>query len=226
MSIRLHFIVEGPTEEAFVNQTLRPHLVSFSIWASARSVEMSRKQGRKHSGGIVNYAKPRKDIIRWLRQDQNSDARFTTMFDLYSLPDDFPGYADAARASGPYERVRILEDALGNDISDFRFIPYIQLHEFEALVLADPQKLDSQYYDRSTVIRSLVQMAAQFLSPELINDGEDTAPSKRITAAIPGYRKKSAGPLVAEQIGLPTLRSRCPHFGEWLGRLEALSADI
>ena len=222
MPIRLHFIVEGPTEEAFVNRILRPHLDNFSIWAVARSVEMSRKGVRKHSGGIVNYAKPKRDIINWLRQDQNSDARFTTMFDLYSLPDDFPGYEDAAQTSNPYERVSILENALGIDISDSRFIPYIQLHEFEALVLADPQQLDSQYYGLSTIIQSLVQMAAQFRSPELINDGEDTAPSKRITAAIPGYKKKSTGPIVTEQIGLPTLRSRCPHFGEWIGRLEAL----
>ena len=60
------------------------------------------------------------------------------MFDLYALPADFPGYAEARREVDPYGKVRILEDALGNDIADRRFIPYIQLHEFEALILADP----------------------------------------------------------------------------------------
>ena len=225
MAIRLNFIVEGPTEKTFVRDTLRSHMAHFYIWASARCVETSRKREVRYSGGIVNYAKPRNDINRWLMEDQNPDARFTTMFDLYSLPNDFPGYADAVRTSGPYERVRILEDALGQDISDSRFIPYFQLHEFEALLLADPQKLESQFEGYGPEIRRLVEMTSGYASPELINSGATTAPSKRIIASLPEYkgRKPSAAPIVAGRIGLPTLRSRCSHFGEWVGRLEALA---
>ena len=149
------------------------------------------------------------------------------MFDLYGLPADFPGYEDAAQEIDPYSRVRTLEHALSQDIPDPRFIPYLQLHEFESLLLSDPQKLDSQFYDRGAAIRSLVQMTSTFKSPELINDGEDTAPSKRIIGAIPEYggMKASAGPIVAEKIGLSTLRVRCEHFGEWLGRLEHLAKE-
>ena len=68
-------------------------------------------------------------------------------------------------------------------------------------------------------------MTSEFGSPELINDREDTAPSRRIIGAIPEYggMKASAGPIVAERIGLPTLRLRCEHFGQWLGRLEGLA---
>ena len=225
MAIRLHFIVEGQTEETFVNETLRPHLEKLSIWASARCVETSRKGGVKHRGGIRSYAKVKKDLDNWLKEDQNEDARFTTMFDLYALPTDFPGYGDAARISDPYHRVETLEDALRDDVSDCRFVPYIQLHEFEALLLADPQKLESQFYDHGREIQRLVDLTSGFDSPELINDGADTAPSKRITAEIPEYAraKASAGPIAAEKIGLPTLRLRCSHFGEWVGRLEALA---
>ena len=222
MPVRLNFIVEGQTEEALVNRILSPYLAESSIWASARSVMTSIKGGVKYRGGIREYAKASSDINRWLMEDQNPEVRFTTMFDLYGLPEDFPGYADAARTSDTYERVGILENALGRDISDLRFIPYIQLHEFEALLLADPQKLDSHYYDRGAAIQTLVGMAAQYGSPELIDDGVSTAPSKRITLAIPEYRKAAAGPIVAGKIGLPSLRLRCSHFGQWLGRLEAL----
>ena len=118
-----------------------------------------------------------------------------------------------------------MEDALSGEISDSRFIPYIQLHEFEALLLSNPQKLDSQFFDRSAEIQRLVEMVSEFDSPELVNDGDDTAPSKRITDEIPEYEKTkaSAGPIVAEKIGLSTLRSTCEHFGKWLGRLEALT---
>ena len=224
MAIRLNFIVEGQTEEAFVNTILRPHLADFAVWASARRVMTSRKGGIKHSGGIVNYAHARSDIGRWLREDKNQDAHFTTMFDLYHLPEEFPGYADAERASNPYSRVKILEDALAAEIADWRFTPYLQLHEFEALLLAEPRQLGTQFSGCDSEIERLSQMAAQFDSPEWVNDGESTAPSKRIIAEIPEYagRKVSAGPIVAGQIGLPALRAKCRHFGEWLARLEAL----
>ncbi|MYA21831.1 MAG: DUF4276 family protein, partial [Gemmatimonadetes bacterium] len=121
-------------------------------------------------------------------------------------------------------RVKVLDDGLGEDISDRRFIPHFQLHEFEALLLSDPQKLDAQF-DRSTGIRRLVDMVASFDSPELINDGNDTSPSKRIIGEIPEYErmKVSAAPIVADKIGLPTLRLKCKHFGEWICKLETLN---
>lgn len=34
---------------------------------------------------------------------------------------------------GPYERVARLEKAFGDSINHLRFMPYLQLHEFEAL---------------------------------------------------------------------------------------------
>ncbi len=229
MSIRLHFIVEGQTEETFVNQTLRPHLAKLCIWADARCVMTSRKRGIKHRGGISSYAKVKKDIHAWIRDDQNPDARFTTMFDLYGLPADFPSHGDTMRPLDPYRRVKILEDALRDDISDLRrrFIPYFQVHEFEALLLSDPQKLESQFYDRRSEIQRLEEMASKFDSPERINDGNNTAPSKRIIQEIPEYEgsKASAGPIVAAKIGLPTLRLKCEHFGRWLGELEALREE-
>ena len=224
MAVRLHFIVEGQTEETFVNRVLRPHLATLSIWTKARCVLTSRRRGVKYRGGIKRYAQAEGDIRAWMIEDRNSDARFTTMFDLYHLPTDFPGYKDAARISDSYQRVRTLEEALRGDIDDLRFIPYFQLHEFEALLLSDPQKLDSQFPDRSARIQRLVELVSTFDSPELINEGSTTAPSKRITDEIPEYerRKQSAGPIVAEKIGLSALRSKCEHFGEWLKSLEAL----
>ena len=75
-----------------------------------------------------------------MMEDQSTDARFTTMFDLYRLPNNFPSYETSSSIQNPYQRVRILEDALRTDLSDPRFIPYIQLHEFESLLLSDPEK--------------------------------------------------------------------------------------
>ena len=226
MGIRLNFIVEGQTEEAFVKRILNPHLANWEVYVKVRCVLTSWKNNIKHRGGIENYEKAKNDINAWIREDRNSDVRFTTMFDLYGLPTNFPGYRDAKQRSDPYGRVKVLEDALGEDISDRRFIPHFQLHEFEALLLSHPQKLDAQF-DNSTGIRQLVDMVASFDSPELINDGVNSAPSKRIIGEIPEYEKMkpSAAPIVAEKIGLPTLRLKCKHFGEWLCRLETLNKE-
>jgi hypothetical protein len=59
-------------------------------------------------------------------------------------------------------------------------------------------------------------------NPKLINDGRETAPSKRILKEIPEYDKATAGPIIAEKRGLPALRAKCRHFHEWLSRLEKL----
>ena len=224
VAVRLNFIVEGQTEEAFVKRILNPHLANLGVYVKVRCVLTSWRRNIKHRGGIGSYEKARNDINTWIKEDRNSDVRFTTMFDVYGLPTNFPGYRDAKQRSDPYGRVKVLEDALGEDISDRRFIPHFQLHEFEALLLSDPQKLDSQF-DSSTGIRQLVDMVASFDSPELINDGDNTAPSKRIIGEIPEYEKMkpSAAPIVAEKIGLPTLRLQCKHFDEWLCRLEMLN---
>ena len=223
--IRLHFIVEGQTEETFVNQVLKPYLGDRYVWADARCVLTSRRGGVKYRGGFRNYEQPRRDILSWLREDQNADARFTTAFDLYRLPSDFPGYGDAQASADPYERVRILEVALREDIGDRRVIPYLQLHEFETLLLSEPDQLAAHFTAGQAGIQNLVTMAGQAGNPELINDGPDTAPSKRIIAEIPEYAgmKPSAGPIVAGKIGLANLRLRCRHFGEWIDQLEGLA---
>ncbi|HRQ37735.1 MAG TPA: DUF4276 family protein [Chloroflexota bacterium] len=224
--IRLHLIVEGQTEETFVNTILRPHLARFEVMADAHMITTNRRYGRMGRGGISHYAQIKQDMELWIKQDKHRDARFTTMIDLYGLPADFPRFVESRRLIDAYERVQKVEQAFGEDVNDYRFVPYIQLHEFEALILADPQKLDWEFLEHDQQIRKLGALVAQ-QNPELIDDGVETAPSKRIEREIPEYagRKASAGPIVVGKIGLEMLRQRCHHFGEWLGRLEMLAIE-
>ena len=145
------------------------------------------------------------------------------MLDLYGLPDDFPGYDAAGKESDVYRRVACLENALSQDIDDRRFVPYIQLHEFEALLFCDPQKLAKYFPAHQDEIHRLLTVASAAASPELINDSRTTAPSKRIIAAISPYERQKAevGPSVAEEIGVAVLRKKCRHFDDWLTRLGA-----
>jgi hypothetical protein len=222
---RLHVLAEGQTEEAFVNRVLMPHLASFDVVADVRCVTTRRdrhRHDRVYRGGLRDFAKVQRDLERWMAEDRG--ATFTTMLDLYALPQDFPGYTDAARLHDPYARVRHLEQSLAAEVGEPRLIPYIQLHEFEALLFSNPEKFDWHYIEHAAQIARLIEIAEGFESPELIDDGERTAPSKRIIAQIPEYafQKSTAGPLIASQIGLATMRASCPHFGEWVSVLEGL----
>lgn len=224
--IRLNILTEGQTEEAFVTEVLAPELATKNIAARARCVTTGRDRRRRdivYRGGLPNYGRVRRDLERWMAEDPT--AVFTTMFDLYALPRDFPGFEAAHRLQEPYERVRTLEAALGNDIGAPRLIPYVQLHEFEALLFADPTKFDWEYLEHERQISKLVEISDAHDTPELINDGPNSAPSKRIIALIPEYafQKASAGPLIAHAIGVERMRDRCPHFADWILRLESLS---
>jgi hypothetical protein len=70
----------------------------------------------------------------------------------------------------------------------------------------------------------LQNVADSVTSPELIDDGQHSAPSRRIIEEFPQYErlKSSVGPQMAELIGLAKIRSVCPHFDAWIGRLEQL----
>jgi hypothetical protein len=222
--IRLHVTAEGQTEKGFVENVLRDHLAQFGVYTDVRCVLTGRdnRSSKEYRGGMTTYLKAKRDIRTWIQEDGRKESRFTTMFDLYSLPNDFPGVNEAKRAEDPYDRARAIETGMAVDFSESpSFIPYIQLHEFEALILADPQKLGMEYFGRDKEITELAALMKD-ANPELINGGQDTAPSKRILKLIPEYNKVTAGKQIAKEIGINMLREKCRHFHEWLSKLEGL----
>jgi hypothetical protein len=218
--IRVNAVVEGQTEETFVQECLARHFVGFDVTLTPRRVEFGRKKGRIYRGGLLEYPKLRKDVMNWLNQDTN--AMVTTMVDLYALPEEFPGRSEGARIRDPYARTVHLEAAFGEDIDSARFIPHIQLHEFEAFLFTDISKLAGYYPGYRSGIEILITEATRYESPELIDEGKLTAPSKRILREVPVYDKVVAGSIIAMEIGLPFIRSKCRHFDAWARRLEAL----
>jgi hypothetical protein len=226
---RLYLFAEGQTEQTFADTLIKPHLAQHEVYMyPPRLIANTRKKGQVHRGGGRNYAPMKNDILRSLKQDKNPDAFFTTMIDLYAIHPDFPGLAESESLSqNPTKRVEFLEKCFIEDINDDRFIPYIQLHEYEAYLFADPTCFEYLDPHRQKEIQALKAIADQYENPELINDGQQTAPSKRIIALFPDYGKaKSAfGPQLAELIGLQVIRSRCLHFNAWLSKLESLNND-
>ena len=123
---------------------------------------------------------------RRLKEDPASDAYFTTMIDLYALHVNFPGREGAEGLRDPYERVEALEKSWSDETRDSRFIPFIQLHEFEAPFVQ--RRSQFALFDlQSSKNTALQKIADGVESPERIDDGEHTAPSKRIIQQFPEY---------------------------------------
>lgn len=225
---RLHLTVEGQTEAAFATKVLTPHLSAFNVFLHRpRFTGLHRRcRGRIPSGGLLNtFGHALADIRTWLSEDRSPDARFSMMVDLYSLPIDFPGYQAAAAVPAGAPRADVLEVSLAQHIADDRFIPHLQVYEFEALVLVDPRRITSLYNVSNSQIEALCTERARYASPEEINDGQHSHPKYRIKRIVPDYDENVAGPLLTEDIGLATLRQQCPHFGKWLTRLERLDSN-
>lgn len=223
----LNVLAEGYSEKNFVEKMLGRYLDPRNRMIFSRCVTTSidRRKGKIHRGGISSYVKVKNDLQKWLKECPGSDVRFSTMFDYYALPVDFPGFNEANQKNDVYEKVKILEEAFATDIGDWRFIPYIQLHEFESLIFVDPQALDFTYIDKEDSISNLVEIAQEFGNPELINNGPETAPSKRILKEIPEYDKVVAGVDTLELIGVDLLKQSCKHFCEWIIKLENVFRD-
>lgn len=226
--IRLYLFAEGPTEQTFADNILKPHLAKYDVFLDKIIlIAHARRKGKVHRGGGRKYEPMKDDILRFLNQEKGSNVFFTTMIDLYAIAPEFPGLNESEKLrQNPIQRVEFLEKSFATDIDDQRFIPYIQLHEYEAYLFSDPSCFEFIYDNCLEKVKILQNITDSYETPELINDGAETAPSKRIIAQFAAYEKGKVadGSQLAELIGLETIRNNCPHFNSWLLRLESLNS--
>lgn len=210
-------LVEGQTEETFVRDALGPYFEEKGIFMIPTILVTKRvKSGKSFRGGLLAYSKVKGDIIKLL--NDASAALVTTMFDFYALPDDFPRKQEL-KTGHPIERVRFLENAFEQDIGHAKFLAYFSMHEFEALLFTNPEKIQ-RVFPRNKIQPQLERIKLEFGSPEEIDDSPQTAPSKRIVGLCPEYRKALHGPQVAKDIGIEHIREQCKHFDQWLDAIE------
>lgn len=223
----LHILCEGQTEERFVKEVLSPYLQQFNIYPKPILLLTSKKKNAR--GGMLSYAQAKRDLSilqKQFRDNTSEHHMFTTMFDYYALPDDFPGVEESTEIQNVRDRISFLEDKFAEDMGRGAFIPYIQLHEFEALLFVDIIKLQTEYPLSSEKIRILKKETDIYGDPELINNSPDTAPSKRIIAALAQdyhYNKVQSGTAVAYAIGIEALLKNCQHFNEWINVIQLLA---
>ena len=145
--MNLFIYVEGQEEELFVNRVLREHLRGFGVNVrkpilAATSFRLGDDEADVTVGGVTNYEAVRDDILnQFAANDVGAADVLTTLVDLYALPGTFPGH-DQAIAQGLTGRRKAehIEQAWKTDIGHLNFFPYIQVHEFEALILTRPSE--------------------------------------------------------------------------------------
>lgn len=212
---RLVFVVEGDSEVNFVKSHIIPYLYIRCKPECSISVQKVTTNRRKNTkGGVVSYALFFNEIRRVAAQKH---VAVTTLFDFFRLPPDFPGYTKDAKRVGDIESA-VKQDFVEKGIlEDNSFFPYIQMHEFEALLFSNTsawKELLSQ-----NELKQIESIRSEFNNPEDINGGELTAPSKRL-GRIFNYEKVTDSIIVMGRTEIDEIRSVCPRFNSWIQSLE------
>lgn len=204
---RLIIICEGETEQEFCQDVLSPYFLSKEIAIEYPTI-------KKSNGGIVKWNMLKRQIQSSLKQDRG--VFVSTFIDLYGLPTDYPDF--------DINNIEAIEQGMKKDIDadlNYRFIPYIQRYEFECFLFASLQVFTNNFKPEEADFNELEKVIQAFPENlEDINNSPDTAPSKRLMSSIKGYHKIVYGTCLASEVGLTTIRQKCPRFNNWIIQLE------
>jgi hypothetical protein len=221
---RVLVLVEGPTERAIFQNVMALDLGIKNISLCPRVVGQPG-----HKGGN-RFAVVRHEIRNLFHQEPGSFV--TTFFDYYALGSDWPGITDIKDKNLKIARV-ILENAfadiikgdMGDNFNPIRFIPYIQFHETESLLFADPSEM-AEVFGQPGLKSVFEKIVEKYGGCENINRDYDSAPSRQIQKAFAGYKKGSSvnahAYRIAQHIGVEKIRRQCPNFNDWYSKLERL----
>lgn len=210
---RVYIVVEGQTEQEFVNSVISPYLQEFGILSVTPVLVRTSRTGR---GGMVNYSHLA-NTIKPLLMSEKSDYIVTTFIDFFRLPHDMPHYEDSMKKADKIEQIRSLEAAIDEAIDDRRFFSYIQLHEFEALLFSSNKGFE--YYFSDEYAKATASVVSSYDNPEDINSSPEGAPSKRLLAIKPDYNKVLEGNLIALEVGIKIILEKCPRFAGWIDKI-------
>lgn len=211
MSKRLYIVVEGQTEEEFVKDIIYPYFQELNVFVYPVIIHTSKG----HKGGFVNYEHLKNDVNRLLKS-QGQDVVVTTFVDFFRCPE-LPECDIWSKIPSHFERVAEMENAIKRDINDRRFYPYIQLHEFEAILFSSDGGF-KKYFDENNTCE-LQGIIDSYDNPEEINSSPEGAPSKRLLRIVPEYDKVMYGNIIALEIGIAAILEKCPRFRNWINTL-------
>ncbi len=220
----IYFIVEGNTEEQFIYTVLRDHFSHFNVTVTPKLLGKRKDiRGPFDLGGTAIYTLTINELKRYIA---SKDAVVvTTMIDYYALHSSY-GKTEIVGQTNQ-EKAKKIEAEMAEDLGKHRkFVPYIQLHDFEALLFSSPKTMASVL--GSNLENKISKVKNNHPpNPEAINDRKDHCPKHQIKRIIvpEEYGEISHGIRIAKRIGLTKMRDACPHFNEWITKLEKLASS-
>jgi hypothetical protein len=212
-------LVEGRTEEKFIKEILNPFMSAKGLLVTPVKIQTKEVQtGPNKKGGVVSYNKFKSEVNDLLKD--SSVSAVSCIFDFYAFPKKIPNYLKI-EGSDCFKEVENMQRAIYDDVGNCKFIPFLFLHEFEALLFVSPSDTSSISPSKKEKIRDELQkIKDKYNSPEEINQGRNTHPSRRIENLVPGYQKVFHGSLALKNVSLDLIRKECRHFDMWLKKLE------
>lgn len=217
---RVVIVVEGQTEQEFVNQCIAPYMFH-KYGIPSVSARLIGTPG--HKGGAVKYIRLKKDLDILIREN---DTIISTFIDFFKLGNDFPETTSCQTHKDISQRITCLEQALADATNSRFFIPYIQKYEFEALLFSSESGF-RKYFGQNGC-KELEEVNRQFANPEDINSTQP--PSYRLVDIVGrhenfAYRKVLYGNILALEIGIEIMMIRCSRFADWIARLGHMAAQ-
>jgi len=214
--IEVMVLVEGQTEQIFVKNLLSPYITELT----KHTIFLIPMQPGKQ-GGDVRFERYKKDIGIHLKQRPNT--YITLMLDYYGIKD-WPGLKESRQQAIHSKKAEVInletrkavQEHFSEQNRECRFIPYVSMHEIEALYFSDPASIAQVMNVNKTKIESILHECGE---PEAINDSSETAPSKRLEKLSESFVKTITGITIAKTINIPKMRKHCPLFDEWVGKI-------
>lgn len=203
------------------------HEVYKAGYKSVQARLMGASHSRSRRGRIVSWRIVRTAIVNAMKVDRR--LVLTTMVDYHGLPQTrssaWPERSNSsslphAQRANPIKELLLedIQDRMGPKFDSRRFIPFVMMHEFEALLFSDCYRFASAINERD-LGPSLQEILDAHNNPEEIDDSPNSALSKRIVRLVPNYDKRVMEVDAAREVGIPAMRAACPHFATWWNRL-------
>lgn len=192
-------VCEGQTELNFVKYLSKAYFNAKEISLKPVKVKNVESMGGNVSiDRVVDHIKRAKYEI------------VTTLVDYY-------GFKDQGGRTA-----KQIEDIIKEKAERAFLIPYLQMHETEALwfsnidAIKDAKRADKHQYE------NLQAIITEYPNPEDINNSPQTAPSKRLESIFKDYQKTMDGELISKRISIEEMKAKCPKFSNWLDSIEEM----
>lgn len=225
---RINILVEGVSEQEFVRRILAPWFLKEQILVLG--IPLRKGGGGKGFSNFEHFKNNVKPLLH-----EKDEPIISTFVDLYRFPvqsgDPTEEQALKACSALPTAEAKIegfeqlLTDAVEKIKPTANFVPYVQMHEFEALIFSNAAVLD---IEDERIAQKMMEVSAA-IEPEEINTTENGHPAKRLELIFEQYKRKYNKGADAvdylELIGIEVIMEKCPRFRNWLERLLAKAKE-